>query len=82
MRELIIARRLEAELTKQRILELYLNVIEWGDDIYGAEAAARLLRQVRRRTRSPGIGAARRRDRQPARPPRRIRRRGCGGASR
>jgi len=40
-RELIIARRLEAELPKARILELYLNVIEWGDGIYGAEAAAR-----------------------------------------
>ena len=41
LRELIIARRLEAELPKQRILEIYLNVIEWGDGIYGAEAAAR-----------------------------------------
>jgi monofunctional biosynthetic peptidoglycan transglycosylase len=41
IRELLIARRLEAELTKQRILELYLNVIEWGDGIYGVEAAAR-----------------------------------------
>src|SRR6478672_3640608 len=41
LRELLIARRLEAELTKQRILELYLNVIEWGDGIYGADAAAR-----------------------------------------
>ena len=41
VRELIIARRLEAELKKSRILELYLNVIEWGDGIYGAEAAAR-----------------------------------------
>ena len=41
LRELIIARRLEAELKKARILELYLNVIEWGDGIYGAEAAAR-----------------------------------------
>ncbi len=40
-RELLIARRLEAELTKQRIFELYLNVIEWGRGIYGAEAAAR-----------------------------------------
>jgi monofunctional biosynthetic peptidoglycan transglycosylase len=40
-RELLIARRLEAELSKQRILELYLNVIEWGNGIYGAEAAAR-----------------------------------------
>ena len=41
LRELLIARRLENELTKQRILELYLNVIEWGNGIYGAEAAAR-----------------------------------------
>lgn len=41
VREFLIARRLEAELSKQRILELYLNVIEWGDGIYGAEAAAR-----------------------------------------
>jgi monofunctional biosynthetic peptidoglycan transglycosylase len=39
-RELIIARRLEAELSKTRILEIYLNVIEWGDGLYGAEAAA------------------------------------------
>ena len=41
LRELIIARRLEAELSKARILEIYLNVIEWGDGIWGAEAAAR-----------------------------------------
>ncbi|HSL24407.1 MAG TPA: monofunctional biosynthetic peptidoglycan transglycosylase [Vicinamibacterales bacterium] len=40
-RELLIARRLEAELSKRRILEIYLNVIEWGDGVYGAEAAAR-----------------------------------------
>jgi monofunctional biosynthetic peptidoglycan transglycosylase len=31
---------LEAMLPKQRILELYLNVIEWGDGVFGAEAAA------------------------------------------
>ena len=41
VRELFIARRLEAELKKARILELYLNVIEWGDGIYGVDAAAR-----------------------------------------
>jgi len=41
LRELIIARRLEHELSKTRIFELYLNDIEWGDGIYGAEAAAR-----------------------------------------
>jgi len=40
-REFLIARRIEAELTKRRIFEIYLNVIEWGDGIYGAEAAAR-----------------------------------------
>jgi monofunctional biosynthetic peptidoglycan transglycosylase len=41
LRELVIARRLEAELKKARIFEIYLNVIEWGDGIYGAEAASR-----------------------------------------
>ena len=41
LRELIIARRLEAALSKARIFEIYLNVIEWGDGIWGAEAAAR-----------------------------------------
>jgi monofunctional glycosyltransferase len=39
--ELFIARRLELELSKTRIFELYLNNIEWGDGIWGAEAAAR-----------------------------------------
>ena len=32
---------LERTLTKRRILEIYLNVIEWGDGVYGAEAASR-----------------------------------------
>lgn len=41
LREWVIARRLEAELKKARILELYLNVIEWGDGVYGVESAAR-----------------------------------------
>ncbi|MDQ3172071.1 MAG: monofunctional biosynthetic peptidoglycan transglycosylase [Acidobacteriota bacterium] len=41
LRELWIARRLEIELPKRRILELYLNSIEWGEGVYGAEAAAR-----------------------------------------
>jgi monofunctional biosynthetic peptidoglycan transglycosylase len=38
--EMIIAGRLEDELSKQRILELYLNVIEWGDGIFGVESAS------------------------------------------
>jgi monofunctional biosynthetic peptidoglycan transglycosylase len=38
--EAILTVFLERQLTKRRILELYLNVIEWGDGIYGAEAAA------------------------------------------
>lgn len=33
--------RLEKDLSKRQILELYLNVIEWGPGVYGAEAAAR-----------------------------------------
>ena len=38
--EAILTVMLERFLTKRRILELYLNEIEWGDGIYGAEAAA------------------------------------------
>jgi monofunctional biosynthetic peptidoglycan transglycosylase len=40
-RELLITRLLEGALDKRRIFEIYLNVIEWGDGIYGADAAAR-----------------------------------------
>jgi monofunctional biosynthetic peptidoglycan transglycosylase len=38
--EAVLTIFLERELSKRRILELYLNVIEWGEGIYGAEAAA------------------------------------------
>src|SRR5207244_3929457 len=38
--EAILTVFLEHQLSKRRILELYVNVIEWGDGIYGAEAAA------------------------------------------
>jgi monofunctional glycosyltransferase len=41
LEEFIVARRLERFLTKDRILELYLNVAEFGPGIFGAEAAAR-----------------------------------------
>jgi monofunctional biosynthetic peptidoglycan transglycosylase len=38
--EALLTIMLERTLTKRRILEIYLNVIEWGDGVYGAEAAA------------------------------------------
>jgi len=38
--EAVVTLLLEAMLPKQRILELYLNVIEWGNGVFGAEAAA------------------------------------------
>jgi monofunctional biosynthetic peptidoglycan transglycosylase len=41
LKELVITRRLEVALPKTRIFEIYLNVIEWGDGIWGVEAAAR-----------------------------------------
>ena len=41
VKEIIIARQLEQALPKRRIFEIYLNVVEWGRNIYGAEAAAR-----------------------------------------
>ena len=41
VRELVVTRWLEADLPKARILELYLNLIEWGDGVYGCEAGAR-----------------------------------------
>ena len=39
--EAIITLMLEAVLDKRRILEIYLNVVEWGSGVFGAEAAAR-----------------------------------------
>ena len=38
--ELVVAVLLETFLSKQRILEIYLNSVEWGEGIFGAEAAA------------------------------------------
>ena len=40
LNEAIIALKMEVFLSKRRILELYLNVIEWGEGIFGIEAAA------------------------------------------
>ena len=41
IREAIITWRIERVLSKRRILELYLNVVEWGDGIFGVEAASK-----------------------------------------
>ncbi|HKY06599.1 MAG TPA: biosynthetic peptidoglycan transglycosylase, partial [Candidatus Binatia bacterium] len=41
LKEIVIAHQLERTLSKRRIFELYLNVVEWGRNVYGAEAAAR-----------------------------------------
>jgi monofunctional biosynthetic peptidoglycan transglycosylase len=41
LHEAVITKEMEWVLGKRRILEIYLNVIEWGDGVYGAEAAAR-----------------------------------------
>ncbi len=39
--ELVLTLMLEALLSKQRILEIYLNSVEWGEGLFGAQAAAR-----------------------------------------
>ena len=39
--ELFLTMVLERVLSKPRILEIYLNSVEWGDGVFGAEAAAR-----------------------------------------
>lgn len=41
VQELVITYMLEAVLDKRRIFEIYLNIIEWGDGVFGAEAAAK-----------------------------------------
>lgn len=41
LEEVIITLMLETTMSKRRILEIYLNVIEWGNGVFGAEAAAR-----------------------------------------
>ena len=41
VQEAVITLMLEKMMSKKRILEIYLNIIEWGDGVFGAEAAAR-----------------------------------------
>ncbi|OGR57311.1 MAG: monofunctional biosynthetic peptidoglycan transglycosylase [Elusimicrobia bacterium GWA2_69_24] len=40
VREVLIARHMERCLGKDRILEIYLNIVEWGKGVFGAEAAS------------------------------------------
>jgi monofunctional biosynthetic peptidoglycan transglycosylase len=56
-RELLITQRLERELSKRRILELYLNVVEWGPHLYGVGQASRTYFGVSARDLSPAQAA-------------------------
>ena len=51
--EVLITLMLESVMDKRRIFEIYLNVIEWGDGVFGAEAAARHYFGVRASRLSP-----------------------------
>lgn len=55
--EAVITVMLETILPKRRILELYCNVIEWGDGVFGAEAAARHYYGVSARALGPSQAA-------------------------
>ena len=55
--EAVITAMLETVLTKRRILEIYLNVVEWGDGVYGAQAAAHYHFGVTAATLSPAQAA-------------------------
>lgn len=57
LKEFFIARALEEHLTKKRILELYLNVVEMGERVYGAEAAAHFYFQKRASELTPSQAA-------------------------
>ena len=57
LKEFFIARALEEHLTKKRILELYLNVVEMGERVYGAEAASHFYFQKRAADLSPSQAA-------------------------
>ena len=56
--EVIITLMIETTWSKRRILEVYLNVIEWGDGIYGAEAASRRYFKKSAANLSPGQAAS------------------------
>jgi monofunctional biosynthetic peptidoglycan transglycosylase len=56
-KEAIITYYLERNLSKKRILEIYLNVIEWGDGVYGAESASQYYFKKPASALSPGEAA-------------------------
>jgi len=55
--ELVLAFALERLLTKRRILEIYLNNVEWGEGVFGAEAAAQHYHRKSARQLSPAEAA-------------------------
>lgn len=55
--EFVITLMLEATLSKRRILEIYLNNVEWGEGVFGAQAAARHYFRVDARQLSPSQAA-------------------------
>jgi monofunctional glycosyltransferase len=57
LQEFAITFMLEAVLSKQRILEIYLNNVEWGEGVFGAEAAAQYYFRTRAATLSPSQAA-------------------------
>ena len=57
VQELALAYLLEKLLTKQRILEIYLNHVEWGEGVFGAEAAAQHYYRKPAARLSPGEAA-------------------------
>ena len=57
LREYVLARKAEEILTKHRILEIYLNEVEWGENIYGIEAAGRFYFDKHASELTPGEAA-------------------------
>ena len=58
LKEAILTWRIERTLSKRRILELYLNSVEWGDAIFGIEAASRHYYQISAADLTPRQAAA------------------------
>ena len=57
LREIMIAFQMERVLSKRRIMEIYLNVAEWGAGVYGAETAARHYYSKSAQSLTPGESA-------------------------